>query len=73
MIWKILPVFAINTGKDWYFKHRKYQNLRMNNKVRGGLWPCELRSWSWSWSDKFGLVYVNVIFTEYFYFQSSLF
>jgi len=31
--WKIL--FAISIGKDRRFKHRKYQNLWMNNKVRG--------------------------------------
>jgi len=31
--WKIL--FAISMEKDSLFKHRKYQNLWMNNKVRG--------------------------------------
>jgi len=28
-------LFAISMGKTGYFKHRKYQNLWMNNKVRG--------------------------------------
>ena len=33
MTWEIL--FGISMGKTRYFKHRKYQNLGMNNKVRG--------------------------------------
>ena len=31
--WKIL--FGISMGKTRYFRHRKYQNFGMNNKVRG--------------------------------------
>jgi len=31
--WKIL--FTISMGKTLYFKHRKVQNVWMNNKVRG--------------------------------------
>jgi len=29
-------LFAISMGKTRYFKYRKYQNMWMNNKVRGG-------------------------------------
>ena len=28
-------LFAISMGKNRYFKHQKYQNLYINNKVRG--------------------------------------
>ena len=31
----IKNLFAISMGKTRYFEHRKYQNLWMNNKVRG--------------------------------------
>jgi len=33
MSWKIL--FRMSMGKTRYFKHQRYQNLGMNNKVRG--------------------------------------
>ena len=33
MTWKIL--FAISMGKTRYLKHRKYQHLWTNNKVKG--------------------------------------